>query len=168
MSQLFVRIDDRLIHGQVVLGWARVLKPDHIVVANDRVARSDWERKLYAASVPPGLQTSFVGVEDAASMLHSGAFGGGNVVLLFESVVDLFKAFKAGARFDEVNVGGLHYREGTRELLPFVYLSEDDRRMLTDLMGSGLKFTAQDIPGNPAINMAPLVVEGAPRPSAGV
>ena len=56
MPLSLVRIDDRLIHGQVVLGWVRALRPDRIVVANDRIAANSWERKFYTSSVP--AQTS--------------------------------------------------------------------------------------------------------------
>jgi mannose/fructose/N-acetylgalactosamine-specific phosphotransferase system component IIB len=167
-SLSLVRIDDRLIHGQVVLGWARVLKPDRIVVANDRVAKNDWERRLYTASVPPQLKASFLTLEETAAQIRSGAFKDESVVLLFESVADAHSVTEAGVHFDEINVGGLHYREGARELLPFVYVSDDDRRLLKDLAGKGVKLIAQDIPGNPAINLVPLVTTGAPSPSAGI
>jgi len=164
MPVSLVRIDDRLIHGQVVLGWARVLKADRIVVANDRVAGNDWERRLYTASVPPQLAVSFLTIEDAARR----GLEGHSVVLLFESVADLHRAFVAGAHFEEVNVGGLHYHEGAREVLPFVYLSEDDRRLLKDLIDRGVKLIARDIPGNPAVDLKPLLLHAGTRPSGGI
>lgn len=168
MPLSLVRIDDRLIHGQVVLGWARVLKPDRIVVANDRVAKNDWERRLYTASVPPQLRTSFLALEETAAQIRSGGFKDESVLLLFESVADAHGVVEAGVHFDEINVGGLHYRDGTRELLPFVYVSEDDRRLLKNLAGKGVRLIAQDIPGNPAINLNPLVTAGAVSPSGGI
>lgn len=168
MALALVRIDDRLIHGQVVLGWARILKPQRIVVANDRVAGSDWERKLYTASVPAPLKASFLTVDEAAAELSAGGFAGETTVLLFESVADVHRAARAGARFEEVNVGGLHYREGTRAFLPYVYLSPEDRRLLEDLIGQGVRFVARDIPGNPAIDLDPLITKGLAGPSGGV
>jgi mannose/fructose/N-acetylgalactosamine-specific phosphotransferase system component IIB len=164
MGVSLVRIDDRLIHGQVVLGWARVLKADGIVVANDRVAASEWERRLYAASVPLHVAVSFVAVEEASSAGSNGR----SVVLLFESVADLHRAVESGALFDEVNVGGLHYREGTREILPYVYLTEDDRSLLEGLAKSGVRFVARDIPGNPAVDLNRILLEGGMRPSGGI
>jgi mannose/fructose/N-acetylgalactosamine-specific phosphotransferase system component IIB len=164
MPVSLVRIDDRLIHGQLVLGWARVLKADRIVVANDRVAGNDWERRLYTASVPPQLAVSFLTVEDAARR----ELVGHSVVLLFESVADLHGAFEAGAHFEEVNVGGLHYHEGAREVLPFVYLSDDDRSLLKDLVDRGVRLIARDIPGNPAVDLKPLLLHGGTRPSGGI
>ncbi len=127
MPVSLVRIDDRLIHGQVVLGWARVLKADRIVVANDRVAANEWERRLYAASVPPHLAVSFSAVEP----LDSAASEGQSVILLFESVADLHNAVRGRAPGSRKSTsGGLHYQEGASEILPFVYLSDDDRAAL--------------------------------------
>ncbi len=168
MSLTFIRIDDRLIHGQVVLGWARVLKPERIVVANDRVAGNEWERKLYTASVPPRLKTAFFTVEETAVQLRSGGLKGESTVVLFESVADVHRVGEAGVHFDEVNVGGLHFREGTKAVLPFVYLSGDDTRLLKELIARGTKFIARDIPGNPAIDLNPLITRGVAGPSGGV
>ena len=164
MPLSLVRIDDRLIHGQLVLGWARVLKADRIVVANDRIAANEWERRLYAASVPPHVGVSFAPVEHAGRASSEGQ----SVVLLFESVADLHRAFQSGARFEEVNVGGLHYREGTSEVLPYVYLSEEDRAVLKGLAEGGVRLIARDIPGNPAVDLHPFLVHGGARPSGGI
>jgi mannose/fructose/N-acetylgalactosamine-specific phosphotransferase system component IIB len=164
MAVTLVRIDDRLIHGQVVLGWARVLKADRIVVANDRIAANEWERRLYAASVPPHVAVSFSPVE----RLESEAAQGQSVIVLFESVADLHKAVRSGAGFEEVNVGGLHYREGTKEVLPYVYLSEEDRSALKSLVESGVRLVARDIPGNPAVDLRALLVHGGTLPSGGI
>jgi mannose/fructose/N-acetylgalactosamine-specific phosphotransferase system component IIB len=164
MPVSLVRIDDRLIHGQVVLGWARVLKADRIVVANDRIAANEWERRLYAAGVPPHVAVSF----SAVGRLDSAASEGQSVILLFESVADLHNAVRSGARFEEVNVGGLHYREGTSEILPYVYLSEEDRAALKSLAEQGVRLIARDIPGNPAVDLHPLLVHGGAPPSGGI
>jgi len=167
MPLSLVRIDDRLIHGQVVLGWGRVLKPDRIVVANDRVAENDWERRLYQASVPAPTETEFFTVKEASARIQSGVFENAKTLLLFESIADLHRSAEAGARFEEVNVGGLHYREGARAVLPYVYLSDSDRTLLKDMIARGIKFMARDIPGNPAVDLSSLVCEPAADPPTG-
>jgi PTS system galactosamine-specific IIB component len=57
-----------------------------------------------------------------------------------------------------VNVGGLHFRPGADEILPYVFLTKDDKRLLRELVKSGVSLSAQDIPGNPAVNINSLVV----------
>ncbi len=158
MPVKFARIDDRLIHGQVVLGWVPVVRPDRIVVANDRVAGSDWERRFYASCVPPEVRVSFFTVEDTARQLHSNLFGDEDLFLLFESARDVQALVKAGVELKEVNVGGLHYRDDSLELLPFVFLTDDERASLRELVKLGVTLAAQDVPSNPARVINSLVV----------
>jgi len=153
-----VRIDDRLIHGQVVLGWARALKPDRIVVANDRIAANQWERKFYTSSVPPHIKVSFLDLSETARQLLNNLFKSEQVMILFESVKDLHAVIEQGVTLDDINVGGLHYREGAIELLPYVFLTEEDRVYMRELVKRSVKLTAQDIPGNSPLVINSLVV----------
>jgi mannose/fructose/N-acetylgalactosamine-specific phosphotransferase system component IIB len=152
------RIDDRLIHGQVVLGWVPVVKPDRIVVACNRVAASDWERRFYASCVPPEVRTSFFSVDEAAQQIASAPYNDEQLLVLFESAEDVWKLFNAGIGLKEVNVGGLHYREGSIELLPFVFVTPEERTYLRELVKRGITLSAQDVPSNPARVINSLVV----------
>jgi mannose/fructose/N-acetylgalactosamine-specific phosphotransferase system component IIB len=152
------RIDDRLIHGQVVLGWVPYVRPDRIVVANDRVATSDWERRFYTSCVSADIKTSFVSVEEAARRLQSELFLEDDLLVLFESGRDVLALVRAGVALKHVNVGGLHYRENSVELLPFVFLTEEERAALRELVKCGVTLSAQDIPSNAARVINSLVV----------
>ena len=66
------RIDDRLIHGQVVVGWGQRLGIGFIVLVNDEVRASDWEQELYRMGVPPSIEVVFAGVAEAAHRGHAG------------------------------------------------------------------------------------------------
>lgn len=158
MPLCLVRIDDRLIHGQVVLGWVRELKPDRIVVANDRIAGNTWERKFYTSSVPAPIKVSFLDLEETARQLLNNLFKNEVVMILFESVKDVYTVVEKGVAFREVNVGGLHYREGARELLPFVFLTDEDKVYFRELVKKSVTLLAQDIPGNTPRNINSLVV----------
>lgn len=158
MPLCLVRIDDRLIHGQVVLGWVRALKPDRIVVANDRIAANSWERKFYTSSVPAQVKVSFLKLEETARQLMNNLFKNESVMILVESVKDLFDMVEMGISLERVNVGGLHYREGAHELLPYVFLTDDDRSFLRELVKRNVTLLAQDVPGNATHNINALVV----------
>ena len=158
MPLSLVRIDDRLIHGQVVLGWSRVLKPDRIAVANDRIARSAWERKFYTASVPPHIKVSFLTLDEAVVELLNNLYKNESVLMLFEAVRDVYTLVQKGVKLDEINVGGLHHREGAEELLPYVFLTEEDRELMRELVKCGVTLKAQDVPGNNATVINSLVV----------
>jgi mannose/fructose/N-acetylgalactosamine-specific phosphotransferase system component IIB len=153
-----VRIDDRLIHGQVVLGWSRTLKPDRIVVGNDRIARNTWERKFYTASVPPHIKVSFLTIEETTIELLNNLYKNESVLLLFEGVRDVYTLVQKGVRLERINIGGLHYRRGAEELLPYVFVTDEDRELLRELVKSGITLLAQDIPGNSATVINSMVV----------
>ena len=158
MPVKLARIDDRLIHGQVVLGWVPHIKPDRIVVVNDRVAASDWERRFYTSCVPPEIKTSFFAVEEAAGRLKGDLLLPEDLLVLFESGRDVLTLITAGVDLGTVNVGGLHYREDSVELLPFVFLTAEERMYLRELVKHGVTLSAQDIPSNPARIINSLVV----------
>ncbi|UCG53122.1 MAG: PTS sugar transporter subunit IIB [Candidatus Latescibacterota bacterium] len=158
MPLCLVRIDDRMIHGQVVLGWARVLKPDRIVLVNDRIAGSSWERKFYTASVPSQMKVSFLNVDETTPEHLDDLFKNESVLMLFESVVDVHKIIEKGVQIDEINIGGLHFRPGAEEILPYVFLTDEDKRLLRELVKKGITLTAQDIPGNAPTNINAVVV----------
>jgi len=157
MPVKLARIDDRLIHGQVVLGWVPVIKPDRILVANDRVAASDWERRFYT-SCAPDVKVAFASVEEAARQLSGDLFATEQLLVLFESSRDVLALVRAGVPLKSVNVGGLHYRDESLELLPFVFLTAEERACLRELVKMGVSLSAQDVPGNPARIINSLVV----------
>ncbi|HKW14233.1 MAG TPA: PTS sugar transporter subunit IIB [Candidatus Krumholzibacteria bacterium] len=158
MPVKLARIDDRLIHGQVILGWVPTVKPDRIVVANDRVAGSDWERKFYSSCVPPEVNVSFASVADAARQIAGDLYQNEQIIVLLESAQDTLRFMAAGVDLKEVNVGGLHYHEGSVELLPFVFLVHEERNALRELVKRGVTLSAQDVPSNPAKIINSLVV----------
>lgn len=158
MPVKLARIDDRLIHGQVVLGWVPVVKPNRILVACDRVAASEWERKFYASCVPPEIPTTFLSIDQTAQSLGAEPFASEQLLVLLESAEDAWKLVSAGVALKEVNVGGLHYREGAIELLPFVFVTPEDRASLRELVKKGVTLSAQDVPSNPARVINSLVV----------
>ena len=69
MAIVLCRIDDRLIHGQVVIGWGRAMGIDLIILVDDQVAASDWEQELYRMAVTPEIEVRFVTMADAARQM---------------------------------------------------------------------------------------------------
>ena len=123
MSLLLVRVDDRLLHGQVTQGWGSVLKPDRFVVANDAVAASEWEREMYEASAPEGMTVSVVSIPETSERIGEWIAAGEDVLLLVENPADALALFQTGLHFDVLNMGGLHHRDGRRRILPYVFLN---------------------------------------------
>lgn len=150
------RIDDRLIHGQVVLGWARALGIGDIVLVDDDVAASAWEQDLYRMAVPPELQVEFVGTAEGRRRLAEWQ-AGSTAVLILTGKVDTMARLLAGvANPPGVNLGGIHHRAGRTERLPYVYLTDEELRELRRLEASGVHVTAEDVPGAGAVGLEGL------------
>lgn len=153
MALVLARIDDRFIHGQVIVGWSRRLNPDRIVLCNDRIAGDPWQRRIYASSVPPEMKVSVLDRAEAADLLANGGAGAEDVILLVGSPADMCDLQRRGLEFGEVNVGGMHYDKGKSELLDFVYVDRADLNDLRELLDAGVRLTAQTVPGGRAVRL---------------
>lgn len=147
MTLVLCRVDDRLIHGQVVVGWGQPLGIQRFVLADDEVAKSGWEQDLYRMAVPQGLEVVFATVASAAAQLRAWDADDRRTAVLLGSVeaaAQLYRAAPAIAR--KLNLGGIHHRPGRLERLPYVYLSPEEHRLLTQLAAEGAEIAGQDLP----------------------
>jgi len=148
MPVILARIDDRFIHGQVVVGWCQKLRPHRIVLANDTIAADAWQSRVYSSSVPREISVSILGLEEAAASLSAtGRFFDERVVLLAGNPQDMDKIISSGADVSEVNVGGVHFSTGKVEMLPFVYVDQADLNAMSSILGRGVALEAQQVPG---------------------
>lgn len=158
MTLVGFRIDDRLLHGQVVENWIERLRPDLIIVASDRAAADPLTRELQAAAMPPRVGLEVVALDGAPA---AAARGRGRVFVIAGSPADALVLVESGLRPPEIVVGGLHHEGGKERLLDFVYVDENDRAHLRRILELGLKLVAQDVPQHRARDLAPLLADAA-------
>lgn len=164
MAIALYRVDERLIHGQVVVGWGNALHPHRIVVVDDGLADSVWEQELYTMGLSPDLSTEFLGVDAARARLRDWRASGEVVILLTRDVATMRQLAQTGALAgEEVNIGGLHHAPGRREVLPYVYLSEAEAEHLRALARDGAHISARDLPGARRVPLEQLLA-GEARP----
>jgi PTS system mannose-specific IIB component/fructoselysine and glucoselysine-specific PTS system IIB component len=140
------RIDDRLIHGQVVVGWGQPLDIGFIVLVDDEVAGSEWEQELYRMGVPPGMDVYFATVAEAArdhARYNQDPRPG---ILLTGDIASMHRLIEAVAAIRTINLGGIHHRPGRTQRLRYVFLAPDEERALRELARRGVSVTAQDVP----------------------
>jgi mannose/fructose/N-acetylgalactosamine-specific phosphotransferase system component IIB len=157
MSIVLFRIDDRLIHGQVLIGWGRPLGIDLIVLVDDQVAASTWEQELYRMAVPSEIEVRFVTVAEAAAQMTDWQSNGKRGLVLTGDL-ETMAALRAASPqvVQRINLGGIHHRPGRRERLPFVYLTDQELRTLQALETGGAVITAQDLPTTPPVGLRSL------------
>ncbi len=141
------RVDDRLIHGQVVVGWGQPLDLQFIVLVDDEVAASDWEQELYRMGVPPEMHVYFDSVQMAAEAFGTYLADSRPGLLLTADIETMMRLVEATDRIPAVNIGGIHHRAGRTQRLRYVFLSPGEEELLRQLSRRGVIVTAQDVPG---------------------
>ena len=157
MSIVLCRIDDRLIHGQVVIGWGRAMGIDLIILVDDQVAASGWEQELYRMAVTPEIEVRFVTMADAARQMSEWQSNGKRGLVLTGDL-ETMAALRASNPdvVQRINLGGIHHRAGRRERLPFIYLTDQELRTLQVLEAGGAVITAQDLPTSAPVALRAL------------
>jgi mannose/fructose/N-acetylgalactosamine-specific phosphotransferase system component IIB len=157
MPIVLFRVDERLIHGQVVVGWGGPLHADRVVVVDDELAASPWEQELYCLGLPPEMETRFVSAADARGELPAWRADGRRTIVLVRDVATAARVAEGGALAgEEVNLGGIHHAPGRREALPYLHLRDDEREQLRAIAASGARVSARDLPASRAVPLDEL------------
>ena len=157
MTLVLHRIDDRLIHGQVVVGWGQPLDIGFIVLVDDDVAASDWEQELYRMGTPPEMDVYFHSVDDAAAALPKYEADARPGILLTGDIASMLRLVKQARSIKTINVGGIHHRADRKQRLRYVFLSPDEEQLLRDIAAEGAEVTAQDVPATHPVPLDELL-----------
>jgi len=152
-----VRIDDRLIHGQVVVGWRSSLRMNRILLCSDEVANSDWQTTIYLSAVPEEIEASVLGIEATIDSLLNDSFADERVLLLVDSPKTIVALLSAGVEIDDVNVGGLHFKPGKSQISPFIFVDQDDIDNFRILHEHGIKLDGRDVPTRASLDVAKIL-----------
>ena len=144
-----IRIDERLIHGQVASVWTNYLGCTRIIVANDLVIKDEMEIPLLKMACPPGVKLSILSVSKAVININEGKYASDNVFLIFRNVTDVRRAIEEGLQADIVNVGNVSHKPGGNKIKNTISLQPSEIEDIKAIMGMGIKVTARMIPNHP-------------------
>lgn len=157
MALVLCRVDDRLVHGQVVIGWGRPLSARFIVLVDDGVRASAWEQDLYRMAVPEGIDVVFASTAEAVDSLAGWAADPRPGILLTGDLATMADLHRASPDIlHRINLGGIHHRPDRHERLRYLYLSPGEEQLLATLQADGADITAQDLPTTPPVAMAAI------------
>ena len=151
------RVDDRLIHGQVVVGWGRALPLGFIVLVDESVAANEWERDLYRLGTPPDMNLFVETVDSAAARMAEFQARPDRGMVLTADVATMNRLSLAVPSIARVNLGGMHYRAGCAQRLAYVFLTPGDAATLSEMAARGIVVTAQDLPGADEVPLSELL-----------
>lgn len=157
MSIVLARIDDRLVHAQVIEGWLKVVGANHILIVSDDVARDEIQRTMYTLAVPYGIKLSCMSVKDAAANLQAGVFAADSLMILLSSLEDAWRLVDSGADIKSFNVGGLHSKPGKKSYTPTVTLDEKDMDFVNKLISRGIELETRVLPAHERIGILEVI-----------
>lgn len=159
MPLVLVRIDDRLIHGQVVEGWLRTIHANHIIVANDEVAGDEMQCALLSLATPNNVKLSVLNIEQTAKQILDNTMKDDRVLLLFSNPVDVLRLVEKGVELESINVGGLHFYEGKTQVSKALCVDNKDIQALLSLGKKGIKLEARIVPTDERIDVLEMLVK---------
>lgn len=145
----WVRIDNRLVHGQVIESWLPFTDARFLVVANDELAADELRQQIMSIAIPLGIDISFVTVAGVRGHLSDKKLMNKDVLVLFASCPDARRAFESGLNFQRLNLGNLHYGPGKKQVCQHIALSKEDEGCLAFLSGKGVNLDYRCIPSDP-------------------
>ena len=134
---VLLRIDDRLLHGQVARNWMKQVGADVIVVANNLVSEDEKQQHLMDLVTPMGSKSYFFGLSEASAKIKD--LEEEDALVLVETPADALKLIEDGIEIDSVNVGNIHQSSGKKQVNDNVYLGEDDIKALKQIKDAGKK-----------------------------
>ena len=148
MSLVLTRIDNRLIHGQVLETWVPYVSAECIVVANDEISDSPLKRMMMESSVPSRMRVEIGTIAEIAALFASGALDQCKTLLLFGSAADALRAYQLGLVYQQLNLGNLHAGAGKTRLSCTIFLDTQAMEALAQLEQSGVSISARCIPAD--------------------
>jgi mannose/fructose/N-acetylgalactosamine-specific phosphotransferase system component IIB len=143
---LYVRVDNRLLHGQVVQFWIGHLKIEHLVVADDEVAENEALMAIYRLAMPKSVGLTITPLDPLTKKLES--LKSKKTMVLLKDIDDAERVLSSGAAFKRVTLGNIHASALRSRVTDSVYLSDDEVKKLVKFKNDGIDVEIQTFPGD--------------------
>lgn len=145
---IIIRIDDRLIHGQILVGWCSQIPIKKFVISDDEIASDEWQKNFITMDSGTDKEVEILSAPEACHYIRQHLNTDKTTMLLVRSPFQIKKMADIDLPIKEINIGGIHYREGRNEYLLYLFLSDEEVAIFKELMKRGFVFVCQDLPTN--------------------
>ena len=150
------RIDDRLIHGQVITTWVKNYDIEQVLVINDKVAEDKVQQSVLTMSAPPGLKVLVFGVQKFIEILKKTPIKK-RTMLLFTNSIDVNALVEGGLSLEKVNVGGMRMQDGRHQLSRAVSVTPEEEQAFKNLIAKNIPVEVQMVPKDPIVDLQSLL-----------
>lgn len=157
-----VRIDDRLIHGQVTTVWTKEAKAERIIVVSDEVANDEIRATLVKQAAPPGIKVSVITIDKAAAVYKNIKYEHDTVFYLFTNPTDVLRLIEAGVPIKDVNIGGMSFKTGKKQITKAVSVDENDVIAFRKMHDIGVNLCLKVVITDPSVDFIKLLEQHFP------
>jgi len=163
MTVTHVRMDNRLIHGQILVSWNAALSIDHLIVTNDKVAKDPMQVTLLKAVTPIGSKVSILTIEECVDYCMSPEAEDENIFIITKFPEDGLALIEEGLEIDTLNLGNQAFVRGAKKLSNSVYLTEEGVSALKKMHEKGIKLTCRMLPNDSKSEFWPVIEKNFPK-----
>jgi PTS system mannose-specific IIB component len=154
---VLTRIDDRLIHGQVVTVWTKETNCERIIVCNDEIDKDPIRKTLLTQVAPPGIKASVVDVEKAARVYKNPKYEGVRTLLLFTNPTDVLRMVEDGVVISSVNIGGMSFKEGKKQISTAISVDAKDVKAFKSLHEKGIELEVRKVASDSKVDLMTIL-----------
>ncbi len=154
-----VRIDFRLIHGQVITKWLKQCGADKIVIIDDVLANDEFMRQIYTMSAPAGIMVDVYSVEEGMNQWNENEFNSSKILLLVRDVKTTYTLIKEGLPIEKIQIGGLGAAPDRKKVYGPISLNKEDYDLLAELVGSGVQVELHQVPEESAMQFEKIKIK---------
>lgn len=152
-----VRVDTRLLHGQVATAWTPDSKADRIIVVSDNVAKDEMRKTLIEQAAPSGVKANVVPIKKMIEVAKDPRFGNTHAFLLFETPEDALAAVEGGVPIETINVGSMAHSKGKTMVNNVLSMDKTDVETFEKLRDLGIKFDVRKVPNDSKADLFGLI-----------
>ncbi len=158
MSIKLVRVDDRLIHGQIVESWIPNLDIAEVVVVSDEIVADETRRAIMRFATPDEVDLKIISVKDAIKYFPEALESDINTLILFQGLKEIIQLLDGGMEINELNIGGMHYSAGKNQSIGrAIFLSAEDCAYFKDIFGRGIKIEGRGVPSDNPVDIMKVI-----------
>ncbi|CAM6973248.1 PTS sugar transporter subunit IIB [Klebsiella michiganensis] len=143
-----LRVDHRLLHGQVAFSWTQYVGADCILIANDNVPEDELRKTTIKLAKPPSVKLVIKNINDAIESIKSGVTDKYHLFIVVESVNDAWRITSAVAEIKSINLGGIKAKEGSKNISKAINLLPEEIEQLQQLVGKGVEVEIRQVPND--------------------
>ncbi|MDR2395858.1 MAG: PTS sugar transporter subunit IIB [Endomicrobium sp.] len=157
MAIILIRVDDRLVHGQIVQGWLKTLDVDVVLVVSDLAANNKIQQTLMELALPSSIRLDIKTLKDATTSLINREYDKENIMILAAYPSEVLYMIEKGLEITSLNIGGMHFINGRKQLAENVCVNNEDIENLRQIYSKGIEIESRVLPNDDKLNIMDIL-----------